>query len=104
MRVTCATVPAAIYECGCADIPEGDCDCRRPARRLTFVERLCQDLDNGICDDVDDCVGEVDADGNYNTVPDCTKRHGVQLRFPRRTPTTARASNWTAQANAVVHL
>ena len=60
--------PGEIYECGCADIPEGDCDCgRQPARRSWRVAVTAEDADaDGICDDVDDCVGALDACGVCN--------------------------------------
>ncbi|MDG1673805.1 MAG: hypothetical protein P8H88_00005, partial [Flavobacteriales bacterium] len=51
--------PGSIYECGCADIPEGDCDCDgNQATEFVDCDGNClQDLDNdGLCDDVDDCV------------------------------------------------
>ena len=54
--------PGDIYECGCADIPEGDCDC--DGNQLDVSERggHAEDADaDGICDDVDDCVGALDA-------------------------------------------
>jgi len=58
--------PGAIYECGCSDIPEGDCDC--DGNQLDAIG-VCggdcaADADaDGICDDVDDCVGAYDACG-----------------------------------------
>jgi len=61
--------PGEIYECGCADIPEGDCDC--DGNQLDVVG-VCggtctEDADaDGICDDVDDCVGEYDSCGVCN--------------------------------------
>ena len=61
--------PGEIYECGCADIPQGDCDC--DGNQLDAVA-VCgggceEDVDNdGICDDVDDCVGALDACGICN--------------------------------------
>ena len=84
--------PGAIYECGCADIPEGDCDCDGnvldecgicggdgiPAgdcdcdgNQLDALGECggpCEaDADaDGICDDVDPCVGELDACGVCN--------------------------------------
>ena len=51
--------PGAIYECGCTDIPEGDCDCEgnQPSEFQDCVGNCLQDLDSdGICDDEDDCV------------------------------------------------
>ena len=45
----------AIYECGCFDLPENDCDCDGNV--------LSED---GICDDIDDCVGEYDECGVCN--------------------------------------
>lgn len=46
--------PGAIYACGCAELPVGACDC-------TGVQ---PDADgDGICDDVDPCVGAYDACG-----------------------------------------
>ena len=61
--------PGEIYECGCADIPEGDCDC--DGNQLDALGNCggdcAEDADaDGICDDVDDCVGELDACGVCN--------------------------------------
>ena len=61
--------PGAIYECGCADIPEGDCDCDgNQLDALGVCGGDCAaDADaDGICDDVDDCVGELDECGICN--------------------------------------
>ena len=61
--------PGEIYECGCADIPEGDCDC--DGNQLDALGVCGGDCDadadaDGICDDVDDCVGELDECGICN--------------------------------------
>jgi len=54
----------AIYQCGCTDIPVGDCDCN--GNQLDAIG-VCggdcaEDLNNnGICDNTEDCVTE-----NYN--------------------------------------
>ena len=45
-----ATALDAIYECGCADIPEGDCDC--DGNQLDAL---------GVCGG--DCAADEDADG-----------------------------------------
>ena len=61
--------PGAIYECGCADIPEGDCDCDgNQLDALGVCGGDCAaDADaDGICDDVDDCVGAYDECGICN--------------------------------------
>ena len=61
--------PGAIYECGCSDIPEGDCDCEgNQLDALGVCGGDCAaDADaDGICDDVDDCVGAYDACGICN--------------------------------------
>ena len=61
--------PGEIYECGCSDIPEGDCDCNgNQLDALGVCGGDCAaDADaDGICDDVDDCVGEYDACGVCN--------------------------------------
>ena len=61
--------PGEIYECGCADIPEGDCDCDgNQLDALGVCGGDCEvDADaDGICDDVDDCIGELDACGICN--------------------------------------
>jgi hypothetical protein len=61
--------PGAIYGCGCSDIPEGACDC---AGNVEDILGVCgggctADEDgDGICDDVDDCVGEYDGCGVCN--------------------------------------
>ena len=61
--------PGAIYECGCEDTPEGDCDCNgNQLDALGVCGGDCTadaDMD-GICDDVDDCIGEIDACGWCN--------------------------------------
>ena len=61
--------PGAIYECGCSDIPDGDCDCNgNQTDALGICGGTCTaDADgDDICDDVDDCVGTVDALGVCN--------------------------------------
>ena len=61
--------PGDIFECGCADIPAGDCDCNgNQLDALGGCGGSCEaDADaDGICDDVDDCVGELDACGICN--------------------------------------
>ena len=69
--------PGAIYECGCGDIPEGDCDCEgNQFDALGICGGTCaadEDAD-GICDDVDACVGAYDECGVCNgpgAVLDC---------------------------------
>ena len=57
--------PGAIYDCGCSDIPEGDCDCDGTPGRHWRVVVTAPTVD-GICDDEDDCVGELDACGICN--------------------------------------
>lgn len=59
----------AIYDCGCSDIPAGDCDCEGNALdALDECGGSCSaDADSdGICDDIDECVGTVDACGICN--------------------------------------
>ena len=61
--------PGAIYECGCADIPEGDCDCdgnQLDALGVCGGDCAADEDADGICDDVDPCVGELDECGICN--------------------------------------
>ena len=61
--------PGAIYDCGCSSIPAGDCDCAGNALdALGVCGGTCSaDADgDGICDEVDPCVGTVDACGVCN--------------------------------------
>ena len=61
--------PGAIYECGCADIPEGDCDCdgnQLDALGVCGGDCAADADTDGICDDIDDCVGTFDACGVCN--------------------------------------
>ena len=61
--------PGLVYECGCSDIPEGDCDCDgNLLDALGVCGGFCAaDVDvDGICDDVDDCVGALDECGMCN--------------------------------------
>ena len=61
--------PGQVYECGCANIPAGDCDC---GGNQLDVLGLCggdcvADADgDGVCDVDDDCVGQYDACGICN--------------------------------------
>ena len=61
--------PGAVYACGCADIPSGDCDCN--GNQLDAIGNCggdcAADADgDGICDDVDPCIGAYDALGVCN--------------------------------------
>ena len=59
--------PGDVYQCGCANIPEGDCDCNgNQVDACGVCGGDCEeDLDqDGICDDVDPCVEEPDSDGD----------------------------------------
>ena len=61
--------PGDIYECGCTDIPVGDCDCEgNQLDALGICGGECEiDADSdGICDNLDECVGEFDACGVCN--------------------------------------
>ena len=61
--------PGAIYDCGCTEIPEGDCDCEgNVVDALGACGGTCAaDEDgDGICDDGDSCVGEADECGVCN--------------------------------------
>ena len=61
--------PGALFECGCSNRPEGDCDCNGNTQdALGICGGTCSaDLDgDGVCDDVDDCVGTLDACGVCN--------------------------------------
>ncbi len=61
--------PGAVLDCGCSDIPTGDCDCNgTQLDAIGVCGGSCgADLDaDGICDDVDDCVGQPDALGVCN--------------------------------------
>ena len=61
--------PGAVFECGCSDIPAGDCDCN--GNQLDAIG-VCggdcpADSDgDGICDTDDECLGELDACGVCN--------------------------------------
>ncbi|MBM72168.1 MAG: hypothetical protein CL847_05245, partial [Crocinitomicaceae bacterium] len=69
--------PGAIYDCGCSDIAEGACDCDGSVLDALGVcgGSCAADADaDGICDDVDECVGEFDDCGVCNgpgAVYDC---------------------------------
>lgn len=56
--------PGEIYDCGCSDIPTGDCDCNgNQLDAIGVCGGTCQEdtNGNGICDDIEDCTTE-----NYN--------------------------------------
>ena len=61
--------PGEVYECGCGDVPEGECDCEGnvlDALGECGGECLADEDGDGVCDDVDDCVGEFDECGVCN--------------------------------------
>ena len=61
--------PGGIYECGCSGIPTGACDCNgNQLDALGVCGGTCMsDADgDGVCDDVDTCVGALDACGICN--------------------------------------
>ena len=61
--------PGAIYECGCTEIPAGECDCAGTQLDALGVcgGDCVADADmDGICDDEDDCIGEFDVCGICN--------------------------------------
>ena len=61
--------PGPVEDCGCDDIPAGFCDCEgNQIDAIGICGGTCPaDADNdGICDDVDDCVGAYDAIGVCN--------------------------------------
>ena len=63
----------AIYDCGCSGIPSGDCDCEgNTLDAINVCGGACTaDVDaDGICDDVDPCIGAYDACGVCNGVGD----------------------------------
>ena len=67
----CVFPDPTTFECGggCFGIPEGDCDCDGNQEDVVGVcgGDCTADADaDGICDDVDDCVGSLDACGICN--------------------------------------
>ena len=61
--------PGEIYDCGCTGIPAGDCDCngnQLDALGVCGGSCAADADDDGICDDVDGCVGSIDACGVCN--------------------------------------
>ena len=78
--------PGEIYECGCSDIAPGDCDCDgNQEDALGVCGGSCEaDEDNdGICDNVDPCVGspsECCSDYNQNGL--CDADEVVGCTFP----------------------
>ena len=94
--------PGAIYECGCSDIPEGDCDCDgNQLDALGVCGGDCAaDADaDGICDDVDDCVGELDECGICNGPGASTS---ADVLTSQKETATATATSSTRLAYAAV--
>lgn len=61
--------PGAVFDCGCSGIPVGDCDCDgNQTDALGVCGGACAaDADgDGVCDDVDPCVGSLDECGFCN--------------------------------------
>ena len=86
--------PGEIYECGCADIPEGDCDC--DGNQLDAIG-VCggsctEDLDNnGTCDD-SEVLGCTDLEAsNYNS--EATQDNGSCFYLGCTDPTASNFDN-----------
>lgn len=63
--------PGVVFECGCSDIPIGDCDCNgNQLDAIGVCGGTCQEdvNGNGICDDTEDCVSENYAGYTYDLV------------------------------------
>ena len=61
--------PGAVYECGCTEIPDGDCDCEGNQLDVLGVcgGNCAEDVDgDGVCDTEDACVGDEDECGVCN--------------------------------------
>ncbi len=61
--------PGAVLECGCNDIPAGDCDCdgnQDDALGICGGDCVADSDGDGICDDEDECLGELDICGVCN--------------------------------------
>ena len=61
--------PGGTLECGCTDIPEGACDCDGTQLDATGVcggDCAADEDADGLCDDIDECVGELDECGVCN--------------------------------------
>ena len=61
--------PGQVYECGCANIPAGDCDCNGNQLDVLGVcggDCMADADGDGVCDVDDDCVGQYDACGICN--------------------------------------
>ena len=76
MNAASATGQGAVFQCGCANLTEGSCDCDgNQLDALGVCGGTCgadQDSD-GICDDVDECIGSAEqccADHNLNDLCD----------------------------------
>ena len=91
--------PGAIYECGCADIPEGDCDCDgNQLDALGECGDCTADADSdGICDDVDDCVGVYDEE----YVTDLEPSTNVDVLISQREIVTVTETSLTLLASVV---
>jgi len=78
--------PGEALECGCSDIPVGDCDCE--GNQLDAVGTCggdcAEDADaDGICDDEDPCVGDsVACCTDYNQNSLCDADEVVGCTFP----------------------
>ena len=94
--------PGAIYDCGCADIPAEDCDCDgNQLDALGVCGGDCSaDADgDGLCDDIDDCVGSYDDCGIATDLARSTTV-GAMTSPPKTA--TAMATNSTPSVSAAV--
>ena len=63
--------PGDVYECGCADVPVGDCDCNGNQGCSRILEAIALPMQMEMAfDDEDECVGMLDACGVCNSPGD----------------------------------
>ena len=93
--------PGEIYECGCVAIPEGNCDCDGNQLDATGVcgGNCTEDADaDGVCDDVDPCVGSAEdccTDYNQNGLCDAEEVVGCTFSGAQNYDPTATMDNGT---------
>ena len=91
------------FECGCEDIPAGDCDCDgNQLDALGVCGGTCEadDDEDGVCDDVDSCVGALDACGICSA--DQERFTSAAAQTSQRVTATAMATSLTPLAYALL--
>ena len=100
-RVRVCNGPGPVFECGCSDIQEGECDCFGSEEDAIGVCGGGCDFDmdfDGICDDEDPCIGTFDACGSATALAPFTLADAPLSLWATAIATETKPTPWVSVA------